>query len=410
MSRRYPNWLSAYARYTSATEAPADFHLWTGVATIAGALRRNVWIDEKVFLWLPNFYIVLVGPPGVATKSTTLDLGMRLLEAVPEISFGPSSGTWQALTQKIADSKMTVQWHDENGVVQERAACPITIAAPELGTFLKIGAEGFIDVLTDLWDGKHSTRSWVHATKTTGSVTIENPWINLLGCTTPSWIQENVKAGMIGGGFFSRVLFVYGATKRDFIPYPSQVIRPGDFDHLQQGLIEDLTDISQMRGPFTFTSEARQWGVEWYLNHWQSVPAHMVSSRYEGYRARKQTHIHKLAMVLSAAERSDRVLTVQNLVDAEQLLTQAEHSMNLVYESVGVVEEARRIREIASLLANYAKTYPAGIAGSELFRIMQKNMTQKEFKEAIAAGVEARAFVSVPMEFAGRQVWGLKLP
>lgn len=410
MSRRYPNWLQAYARYTAATEAPADFHLWTGVATIAGALRRNVWIDEKVFLWLPNFYIVLVGPPGVATKSTTLDLGMRLLQSVPEISFGPSSGTWQALTQKIADSKMTVQWVDADGVIHDRAACPVTIAAPELGTFLKIGAEGFVDVLTDLWDGKLAPLPWVHSTKTTGHTVIENPWINLLGCTTPSWIQENIKAGMIGGGFFSRVIFVYGSTKREFIPYPSQIIRAADFDHLQAGLIEDLTDISMMRGEFTLTTEAREWGTNWYLNHWSQIPAHMVSSRYEGYRARKQTHIHKIAMILSAAESSDRIIKLHHLTMAEELLTQAEHSMNLVYESVGVVDEARRIREIAALLTNYAKTYPGGITGSDLFRLMQKNMTQKEFKEAVASGVEARAFVSVPMNVGGRQIWGLRLP
>lgn len=334
---------------------------------------------------------------------------MRLLEAVPEVSFGPPSATWQALTQAIAEAKMTVQWHDETGAVQERAACPVTIAAPELGTFLKIGAEGFIDVLTDLWDGKHSTRAWTHRTKTSGLTTIEHPWINLIGCTTPSWIQENVRADMIGGGFFSRVLFVYGSVKRDFIPYPSQVIRSADFDHLQEGLVADLTDISLMRGPFTFTDEAREWGVEWYLNHWQHVAAHMVSSRYEGYRARKQTHIHKLAIILSAAESSDRVIHTHHLQEAERFLVSAEHSMNLVYESVGVVDEAKRIREIASILTNYAGAFPDGLPGSELFRIVQKNMTQKEFKEAIASGCEARAFESVPVVVNGRSVWALKL-
>lgn len=408
--RRYPNWLAAYERYTSATEAPADFHFWTGVATIAGALRRCVWIDEKVFLWLPNFYIVLVGPPGVATKSTTLDLGMRLLEAVPDVSFGPPSATWQALTQAIAEAKMTVQWTDSDGVIHDRAACPVTIAAPELGTFLKIGAEGFIDVLTDLWDGKHSTRAWTHRTKTSGLTTIEHPWINLIGCTTPSWIQENVRQDMIGGGFFSRVLFVYGSVKRDFIPYPSQVQRAADFDSLQEGLVADLTDISLMRGEFALTAEAREWGNEWYFRHWASIASHMVSSRYEGYRARKQTHMHKLAMILSAAESSDRVIHTHHLQEAERFLGSAEHSMNLVYESVGVVDEAKRIREICALLTNYAPAYPDGLPASELFKILQKNMTQKEFKEAVSAGVEARAFTNIPLHVNGKQVWALRLP
>jgi len=409
VARHHPNWLEAYRQYTSATEAPEDFHFWTGVATIAGALRRCVWIDEKVFLWTPNFYIVLVGPPGVATKSTTLDLGMRLLEAVPEIAFGPPSATWQALTQTLAEAKMTVQWSDSDGEIHQSAACPITVAAPELGTFLKIGAEGFIDVLTDLWDGKHSTRAWTHKTKTTGEVNIESPWINLLGCTTPSWIQENVRQDMIGGGFFSRVLFVYGSQKRMLIPYPSMAVKAADFDRLRGTLIADLTDISQMRGPFTFTPEAREWGIEWYFQHWSKIPSHMVSSRYEGYRARKQTHIHKLAMILSAAERSDRVIEPHHLIEAERFLNRAESAMQFVYESVGVVDEAKRIREIVTLLTNYSTTYPDGIVANELFKLLQKNMSQKEFKDAVASGIEARAFTHVAIPTAQGVKWGLQL-
>lgn len=408
MARHFPNWLAAYKTYTDPTEAPEDFHFWTGVATIAGALRRNVWIDQVKFVWTPNFYIVLVGPPGIATKSTTLDLGMRLLEGVPEVVFGPPSATWQAVVQTLAESKMTVRWQDAADVQHEEAACPITVAAPELGTFLKIGAEGFIDVLTDLWDGKLSTRAWVHKTKTTGSVTIERPWINLIGCTTPAWIQEHVRQDMIGGGFFSRVVFVYGAAKRQFIPYPKLFITHDDND-LQRRLTEDLIDMGQMRGEFIMTPEAYEWGAEWYFSHWEKIPSHMVSSRYEGYRSRKQTHIHKLAMVLSAAERSDRIITAEHLQTAEAFLNQAEGAMNYVYESVGVVDEAKRIREIVGLLRNYQPSYPGGLVAGELFKLLQKNMTQKEFKEAVAAGVEAKAFVQAAIPTAGGVVWGLRL-
>lgn len=392
--RHFPNWLEAYLRYTEATEAPRDFHFWTGVATIAGALRRSVWIDEKVFLWTPNFYIVLVGPAGVATKSTTLDLGMRLLEQVPEVVFGPPSATWQALAQTLQDSKMTVAWEDPPGQRHESPACCITVAASELGTFLKTQAEGFIDVLVDLWDGKVSSRAWVHKTKTSGEVTIQNPWVNIIGCTTPTWIKSNVPEQMIGGGFFSRVLFVCGSTKRELIPYPSQVIRNSDFEQLKRELVADLIDMSKMRGPFTLTEAAREWGSEWYLHHWATIPSHMASARYEGYRARKQTHMHKLAMILSAAERSDRVIDTHHLQSAETFLASAEQSMNFVYNSVGAVDEARRIDEIATLLRNYRSTFPSGIAGNEVFRLVRNTMSDKEFREAVGAGLKIGIFIS----------------
>jgi hypothetical protein len=76
--RHFKHWLKAYLDYTSASEAPDAFHFWTGVSTIAGALRRHVWVEQHIFQWIPNFYIIFVAPAGVATKSTTLNLGMGL--------------------------------------------------------------------------------------------------------------------------------------------------------------------------------------------------------------------------------------------------------------------------------------------------------------------------------------------
>ena len=107
MSRHFSNWLQGYLDYTSASESPTPFHFWTGVATIAGALRRRVWIDMRYFQWAPNFYIVLVGPPGVAAKSTTIQSGMKLLERL-KVPFGPSSMTWQALAKSLEESIQTV--------------------------------------------------------------------------------------------------------------------------------------------------------------------------------------------------------------------------------------------------------------------------------------------------------------
>src|SRR5262245_37982800 len=90
--------------FTRHSEAPSLFHFWTGVSTIAGALRRRVWQEQHLFQWIPNFYIVLVAPAGIATKSTTLNLGMGLLERVAGVHFGPESGSWQGLGDALAAS------------------------------------------------------------------------------------------------------------------------------------------------------------------------------------------------------------------------------------------------------------------------------------------------------------------
>ena len=65
-------WLKTYVAHMRFNEAPSSFHFWVGVGTIAGALRRKVWTDHLTYQYTPNFYIILVAPPGVATKSTAI--------------------------------------------------------------------------------------------------------------------------------------------------------------------------------------------------------------------------------------------------------------------------------------------------------------------------------------------------
>ena len=181
--RKHPHWLKAYMKYTSASESPDAFHFWTGVGMIAGALRRRVWIDMRYFQWTPNFYIILVGPPGIASKSTTIRIGTALLEKVDGIRFGPQSMTWQSLTQSMEEAIEYVKYNDTSGVEQLQAMSPITCAVPELGTFLKMDDSALIDVLISMWDGQ--LESWGHRTKSSGNIEVKNPWLNLSGVHDP---------------------------------------------------------------------------------------------------------------------------------------------------------------------------------------------------------------------------------
>src|SRR5579864_7948017 len=109
-NRNFPNWISAFMEYASYGEAPKHMYFWTAVSTIAGALRRQVWIDQAYFQWHPNFYIILVAPPGIVSKSTTAGVGMSLLKKVPDIKFGPDVVTWQALIGAFGESTMSFEY------------------------------------------------------------------------------------------------------------------------------------------------------------------------------------------------------------------------------------------------------------------------------------------------------------
>lgn len=379
MPRHFSNWLRSYCKFTEHSEAPLDFHFWTGVSTIAACLRRRVWKDELLFQWTPNFYIILVGPPGIVTKSTTLGLGFKLLYKIAEkqkLYFGPDSMSWHGLAKEFEKSVAYHTYKDAKGDDQKVLMSPLTCSISELGTFLRPDDKGLVSFLTDVWDGRD--RPFGHVTAVSGNIKIENAWLNIIGATTPTWLQNNFPPGLLSEGIGSRIVFVFGEQKRKIVSYPSQVQRSADFHEIEQKLTEDLEDMCKMIGPYELTPEAYQWGDVWNRKHNNNRSVVMASSRYAGYLARKQTHLHKLAMVIAAAKSSTLIITKDDLIEADAILTGTESSMIKVFESMGLVDEAKYVAELVAFVKAHQWITP-----QDLYRLCFNVMPEREFHQAL---------------------------
>lgn len=398
MARHFNDWLSGYMEYTAHSEAPDSFHFCTGISTLAGAVRRRVWIDELWYHYTPNFYIVLVGPPGVVTKSTSIGIGMSLLRKVPDVKFGPPSMTWQFMNQALEEATQGVEI--AAGKVVSMSA--ITISASELGTFLRPEQGEFMDVLTHLWDGvPWGAQPWARGTKGEGELKVENPWINIIGATTPSWLKMNVPEHMIGGGLASRILFVYGEKKRHLVAYPTDQIVNKDHFKIQEKLIEDLIGISKLKGEYKLATDAREWGRSWYERLQSARPLHLADERYSGYLSRKQTLLHKLALVLTLARRDEPLVGLLEMQQADTFMDGVEGDMAKVFESIGLVDSAVKLNTILQFLRTY-KT----MSNKDLWTRCIPYMDQKTYTEAILAGVKADLLMVGQSE--GQQVVILK--
>lgn len=390
MTRLCPKWIDSYLEYSQFSESPENFHVWTAVSCIAGALRRHVWLDMGYFQWTANFYIVFVAPPGIVSKSTTANIGMGLLREVPGITFGPDVITWQALIQALAQSTEAFEYDKLLHTMST-----ITIVSSEFGTFLNPSDREMVDVLVSLWDGQIGT--WEKATKTMGNDRIVNPWINIIACTTPSWIQGNFPEYMIGGGFTSRTIFVYGDKKRKLVAYPAKEMS-NEIQSQKQNLIHDLEHIStKLIGPFEISPLALKWGTEWYEKLYEENRDSYDHDRYAGYLARKQTHMHKLAMILSASERDELLIEQHHLQTAEQYLNTSEKQMRMVFNSI-VSPEARPANLVVDLLRKHKH-----MDMKDLQRILFQRVSQDQFKQAIDAGVSS-GFLDIYSNGAGRSV------
>jgi hypothetical protein len=185
-------------------------------------------------------------------------------------------------------------------------------------------------------------------TKANGEDLVENPWINLIACTTPAWIAGNFPEYVIGGGFTSRCLFVYTDTKEKYVAYPSLVV-PKDLKAQQSRLVQDLEHISvALVGPYQISAEALEWGDAWYKHHYTHRSALLDDDRFGGYIARKQTHIHKLAMIVAASQRDDLIILPEDLATANTMVTDLEADMPKVFAKIGRSEESVQAERFVS--------------------------------------------------------------
>lgn len=380
-SRRHRDWLQAFVRYASYGEAPTSFYWWVGISTIASALRRRVWIDEKFYQWTANQFIILVAPPGIVSKSTTVGIGTSLLKEIPEIHFGPDIVTWPKLIEDMSKVTESVPLINGSAVPHYITMSCLTLHASEFGNLMKPTDEEMTNVLIHMWDGQKGI--FQKGTKTSGNDSIENPWINMIACTTPSWIRENFTDAKLEGGFASRCLFLYANQKRQLISYPHRCV-PADFDSQREDLIHDLKIIANLLGEMTLSSEAEDWGDLWYANHCNSKHKNLEhAGNLGGYLARKQTHIHKVAMALSAARRDTLEITLQDLQNAAEVVDSLEENFHHIfnYGRTGATQVIAQIEEILS-------RYPS-ISRTDLYSQLRKKCTWTEFNEALSSAINA---------------------
>lgn len=412
--RHYSDWIASYvAKVKPRSEAPERYLYWSAVATIGGALRRRCYIDMGTFKWHPNWFVVFVGPPGLVKKSTTVDIAMGLLRQVPGVNFGSDINTWEGFIQEFEQSKDAFATGTPSTNIMEQdyeMTCAVTLAISEWGMFLDPKNLTMINILTDLWDCKDTPIK--KNTKTQGVNIITAPFLNMIAGTTPKWMSDNFRFG--GWGFSARCIFLHCATPEQSVPYPDE-IWGDEINTWRQPFIDDLQLIAEMEGPMQLSAEARSLGRDWYIANQQRIEgfaSHPNADPWVAeYLARKQTHIHKLAICLSVSRRDTREITLGDMQESIRRCNEIEEELSKIFGERRSESRVARLnqdvwRGLHNLLSKFGDS---GMPEREAIRFTFQYMSQGEARDLIKQLVEME-FLEKAVEIEpGRQITWLRL-
>lgn len=317
--RKLDNWLKGYAEYTAGTESPPIFHLWVALGTLAGAAQRKIFLDLDYYQVHTNMFVVLVAPPGRSRKSTALRTGKNILKEVlnygQDIHFSTQSTSAAALIKQMS-------------AIKTKEHQSLTAYSSEFGSLLGSKSTDVSDFLTDIYD---CDPDWDKQTISRSLEKIEKPWLNIIAATTPQWMGDNLSKTAIEGGFLARCIFIYEET-RLLVAFPKLT---EDQKKIQRFLYHDLAEVAKLQGQFRIPqgSDAYKYYEDWYND--PSRQTGDTDLRISGYFERKHIHVLKVAMGLSLAEGDTMELSVDNIGQAIDMLTELEPGMRRAFGAVG---------------------------------------------------------------------------
>jgi hypothetical protein len=272
---------------------------------------------------------------------------------------------------------------DDPQVIQ--AAVGIALVS-EFATLVDRNAfnSGMIGVLTDLYDAE----DFEYLTRSRGRETVHNPCLSILGGSTLHWIKECVPLVSVGGGFTSRIVFVYKEEREKVIARPKMT---NENRQRFKDAMHDLNEIAKMRGPFAMDEAAGEMYDREY-EHFYHHSNLMEDANLSGYAGRRHDILMKVAMVISASRSDNRLITTNELQIAIAIMHKAEEAMPKILKAI----TAKEVGDIFEQIIRYISRHKI-VARPQLINQFRHKLTGRELDELMRT-LEGAGIVGVQVD------------
>ena len=369
------NLIEDYLAFVGVSEAQMHVHRWAIMAGIAALLGTRVEFPFGDNFIRPNLYVMIVGNPG-SRKSVAIKKVARLVAATEGVNMSLDNTSLQQLRVDLSEISYPSEGNEDSpddilGCFEESSGRPATLFAPvdEFNDWAGNDIIAFVKWLGTVWDarGLYETKTRNH-----GTFRIKDPCLTILGGNTRETLAETFPPGLIGQGFFSRVLFISADRSEHRLTIP-----PKPDAALKESIIERLREVATLSGPMSHTPEAFTL-LDTIYHKWKPT----LDPRFASYYNRRLDQLIKLAMIHAAAEMRMEV-DAGDILYANTVLAFAEHLMPKVLSRFGTSRNAEALFKILSILSES----PRPLSTNEIWAMTVADFTKVEDMIACLTGL-----------------------
>lgn len=341
------DFITEYIHYASeSSEVPVTFHRWAAIAGVGAYLGRQYFFEHGHQIIHSNVYSMLIGSPGTRKSSAIKLMKKIMIEAgyntiaadkttkekfLLDLSGeGDSDGSGKLTPEELLDQNL---FGESIGTTDAE----IFIMADEFNDFFGNGNIEFISMLGNLWDYSGVYRNRIKNGK---SVNITNPTVSILGGNTPTGFSLAFPTEILGQGFFSRILLIYGEPNGRKIAFPTPPSQSATKEVVQSLKQIKLSSI----GSAPLTPTARRIFEKIYGGNFG-----VDDVRFESYSNRRFAHLLKLALIGSAA-RYAKEINEEDVIRANTILVHAERLMPKALGEFGKAKHSDVTHKIVQVL------------------------------------------------------------
>lgn len=331
-------WLTDYVAYASKAlpMGPSIYHEALGLWALSAAIARRVQLRVSNTRIFPNLFILLVGPPTLTHKSSSLRTVQRLVDAAGISTLPPGLMTPEALEIELSTrppaniEKNPIEyelWKQERALAAQRS----WILDEASGLFESTRRDYMSQIkpiLLRWYDCPERLPFTITVSR--GRMEARNTYLAFAGATTPSSMRAyfDKRATEWGDGTWARFNLITHECFEEFEFFPQRVEMPAELtrrlahlydgalkvpavietENSDDGTITKQLEVADLQGQSVQIADAAWSGWKAYARAIRTLAIedyHQGSGRLAGLYGRMHIHAIKIAMLLAAADWAD---------------------------------------------------------------------------------------------------------